>query len=156
MKKYFGLIISILISQSAGIVGSIFTSQAVRLWYPTLNKPFFNPPSWIFGPVWVLLYTLMGISAYLIWQERKNNALAMPALIIFGIHLALNALWSYLFFGLQNPFLAFVEIIILWLFIAILIYLFYKIKAKAAYLLIPYLAWVSFAAVLNYYLWKLN
>lgn len=156
MKNTFFLAISILISQSVGIIGSVFTSKSVSSWYPSLLKPFFNPPAWIFGPVWITLYALMGIASYLVWQERGVNSLVKPALVVFGVHLVLNALWSFLFFGLRNLGLAFFEIIILWLFIAILIYLFYKINPKAAYLLVPYLAWVSFAGVLNFYLWRLN
>ncbi len=156
MSNFFGYIIAILISQSAGIIGSVFTAKSVKTWYLTLQKPFFNPPGWIFGPVWIFLYTLMGISSYMIWQDRAINNLVKPALIIFGVHLVLNALWSILFFGLKNPGLAFIEIIVLLIFIVIIIFLFYKINPRAAYLLIPYLVWVSFASILNFSIWKLN
>ena len=156
MIKLLQLIIAILISQSAGLVGSVFTVKSVSIWYAVLNKPSFNPPGWLFGPVWILLYTLMGISSYLIWQEREESKLVFLVLVIFGIQLALNALWSFLFFGLQNPGLAFAEIIVLWIFILITILLFYKINHLASYLLIPYILWVSFAMVLNFYIWRLN
>lgn len=156
MKKIIGYFLAILISQSAGIIGSIFTSKSVSTWYATLQKPVFSPPNWIFGPVWIVLYTLMGVSSYLIWQERSNHKFAKIALIIFGFHLVLNALWSIIFFGFKNPGMAMLEISALLVFIIIIIVLFYKINPRAAYLLIPYLAWVSFASVLNYYLWKLN
>lgn len=154
--KFITPIIFILISQLAGVVGSIFTTTAIPTWYATLNKPMFNPPSWIFGPVWIVLYTMMGIASYLVWQKRGNMGVAKISLIIFFIHLVLNALWSIIFFGLHNPMLAFFEIIILWITIAVLIFLFYKIDRRAAYLLIPYLLWVSFASFLNYSIWRLN
>lgn len=156
MNKIIQIVIAIFVSQSAGLIGSIFTAQSVKGWYTTLQKPFFNPPGWIFGPVWIMLYTLMGISSYLIWQVRGVNRLANPALIIFGIHLLLNTLWSILFFGLKTPGLALLEIVILWLFIVLIIFLFYKINKTAAYLLIPYLFWVSFASILNFFIWRLN
>jgi benzodiazapine receptor len=155
MQKFIAPILFILISQSAGLIGSIFTGDAIPNWYATINKPPFNPPGWIFGPVWITLYTMMGIAAYLIWQKR-DLSLARIALIIFFVHLALNALWSILFFGLQNPGFAFVEIIILWLFILALIVIFYQIDKRAAYLLVPYIFWVSFAGILNYSIWRLN
>ncbi len=155
MKNTISLIISVLICQSAGLIGSIFTGPAIPNWYANLNKPGFNPPSWVFAPAWLLLYTLMGIAAFLVWQKREEP-LAKTALIIFAIHLIFNALWSVLFFGLKNPGLAFIEIIILFLLILTLIILFYKIDHCAAYLLIPYLLWVSFASILNYSIFRLN
>jgi translocator protein len=154
--KIIKLIVFIVISQLAGVVGSLFTFSAIPTWYATLKKPSFSPPNWIFGPVWIALYTLMGIAAYFVWQARDVNKLAKPAIIIFLIHLVLNALWSILFFGFKNPGLAFLEIIVLWLFIAALVVLFYKIDKTAGYLLIPYLAWVSFAGFLNFSIWRLN
>lgn len=156
MKKYIAPVLFILASQAAGLVGSIFTTSKITTWYATLNKPSFNPPGWIFGPVWVTLYTMMGIAAYFVWQKRGDNPLVNMALVIFFIHLIFNALWSILFFGLQNPMWAFMEIVILWLMIVALIIIFYKIDRRAAYLLIPYLLWVSFASVLNFYIWNLN
>lgn len=154
--KLIGALVSVLISQSAGIIGSFFTFDSVNTWYKTLNKPSFSPPNWLFAPVWLTLYTMMGISSYLVYLKRGEYPQAKPALVLFGIHLALNALWSILFFGLKNPLLAFIEIIILWLTIVALIILFYKIDKIAALLLVPYLLWVSFASILNFSIWRLN
>ena len=133
----------VLLCQAAGTIGSIFTFSAIPNWYAYLNKPFFNPPNWIFGPVWTTLYTLMGISVYLVWKKRKG----IP--FWFWVQLVLNALWSILFFGLQNPILAFVGVIFLWLSIFLTITSFYRIHKTAAYLLVPYLLWVTFASLLN-------
>lgn len=156
-KKSIGaLVVAIVICQLAGAIGSVLTSPAIPGWYAGIVKPSFNPPSWIFGPVWITLYALMGIAAWLVWLRRSEQGSAKQALQIFGLQLALNALWSPLFFGLQNPGLAFAEIILLWLAIVATIRAFYSIKPLAAYLLVPYLAWVSFAAFLNYSIWQLN
>lgn len=133
----------VLLCQAAGTIGSIFTFSAIPNWYAYLNKPFFNPPNWIFGPVWTTLYTLMGIAVYLVWKKRKG----IP--FWFWVQLVLNALWSILFFGLQNPILAFVGVIFLWLSIFLTITSFYRIHKTAAYLLVPYLLWVTFASLLN-------
>lgn len=149
MKNIFKLIISILICQSAGLIGSVFTAPAIQGWYSNLIRPSFSPPNWLFGPVWTLLYILMGIAFYLIWVKRGVS-------ILFIIHLFFNALWSVLFFGLKNPLLALIDLIIIWLFILVLIISFYKIKKLAAWLLVPYLFWVSFAGALNLYIWVLN
>jgi tryptophan-rich sensory protein len=156
MKKAFTILFFVLISQSAGIIGSFFTAPAIAGWYAELNKPTFNPPSWIFAPVWISLYTLIGIASYLIWLKRKKKKLANTALIIFFIHLVFNALWSIIFFGLKNPMWAFFEIIILWVMVLALIIIFHKIDKKASYLLIPYVLWVSFATFLNFAIWILN
>jgi len=149
------LIVSIIIPFIASAIGSLFTSATVDTWYLTLVKPSFNPPSWLFGPVWTALYLLMGISLYLVWINRKKK-FKKPALTFYGVQLGLNALWSILFFGLQSPFYAFIEIIFLWTAIAFTIYYFYKISKNAAYLLIPYILWVSFAAILNFSIFYLN
>ncbi len=151
IKKF---VFSIIICQLAGIIGSIFTVSSISDWYTYLNKPFFNPPSWIFGPVWTVLYILMGIAFYLIWTSDRRKSIT--PLVIFGVQLIFNAFWSILFFGFRNPFYAFIDIILLWLFIVLSIYLFVKINKKAAYLLVPYITWVSFAAYLNYSIWQLN
>jgi len=121
-----------------------------------LKKPSFNPPSWLFGPVWITLYTMMGVSLYLIWQKRGEIKLAWPAIIFFLIHLAVNASWSIIFFGQKNIIGALILIVALWFMIVASIFLFYKINKTAAYLLVPYLLWVSFASILNYSLWRLN
>ncbi len=155
MKQIITSLIFIMISFSAGAIGSFFTSSDSN-WYKNLIKPSFNPPGWVFGPVWTVLYIMMGISAYLIWQKKDSDHLAIIALIIFFIHLFFNTTWSIAFFGLQNPALAFINIIILLFFIITLIFIFFKIDKTACYLLIPYLLWVSFATVLNYSIWQLN
>ena len=155
-QNWFRLVISIIICQSAGIIGSFFTAPAIDAWYKNLIKPVFNPPSWIFGPVWTLLFLLMGISLYIIWQQGLDKKYNKLAFWLFIVHLGFNTLWSILFFGLKNPGLAFLEIIFLFLFIIYLILHFCNIDKKAAYLLFPYLLWVSFAAILNYSIWQLN
>ncbi len=154
--KIIQIVISILIAQSAGLIGTIFTASSIPNWYAGLNKPGFNPPGWLFGPAWILLYTLMGIAAFLIWQKWAVSPLARTAVIIYLVHLAFNALWTVIFFGLKNPGLAFFEIIILWAMILVLIVIFFMIDKRAAYLMIPYILWVSFAAVLNFSIWRLN
>lgn len=148
--------LAILICQSAGILGSYFTIASIEGWYSTLIKPPFNPPSWVFGPVWTLLYTMMGISLYLIYKEGIHKKDTKAAVILFGIHLFFNAIWSILFFGLKNPLLGFVEIILLLTTLIIIIGIFYKIRKAAGLLLIPYLLWLSFATILNFAIWQLN
>lgn len=148
------LIFAILIPLAAGAVGSAFTTSEINTWYQILNKPVFNPPNWIFAPVWTTLYILMGISFYLILVSKANNKTL--AIKVFLAQLLLNLLWSILFFGLHNPLLAFVEILILWGAILYTIITFYKISKPATYLLIPYILWVSFAAVLNLFVVFLN
>lgn len=138
-----------------GIIGSFFTAPAIDGWYSTLTKPSFNPPSWIFGPVWTALYTMMGISLYLVWTTASPKLRKQPV-ILFLVHLVFNGLWSIVFFAMHNPGLAFLNIIILWGMILALIIKFYPIRKSAAYLLIPYLLWVSFATVLNFSIWQLN
>jgi len=154
--KAFKFIVSILICQIAGGIGSLFTSPAISTWYAALQKPSFNPPNWLFAPVWTILFLLMGISLYLIWIRGFKNKETKIALFIFAVQLILNTLWSILFFGLKFPLYAFIEIIILWLAISLTIISFYKISKTAAYLLLPYILWVSFASYLNYSIWMLN
>lgn len=150
------ILFAVLICLLAGAIGSIFTTSSIPTWYASLHKPIFNPPNWIFGPAWTILYVLMGISAYLIWEKRSRYRPAKPALVIFSIQLVLNVIWSILFFGLKSPLLAFIEIIILWTAILFTILKFHRISKTAAYLLIPYICWVTFASVLNYYILILN
>ena len=154
-KGTLQLIIAILIAQIIGGMGAFFTMQSVNDWYLTLLKPSWNPPSWVFGPVWSLLYTMMGVASFLIWKKRADYKVFKP-LFIYGIHLAFNLLWSVLFFGLQSVGFAFIEIMLLWLLIIITIKEFFKVDKYAAYLLIPYLLWVTFAALLNLTIWTLN
>lgn len=154
--NYRRLVISFIIPQAVGILGSFFTVSTLLNWYTVLNKPSFTPPNWVFGPIWILLYFLMGASAYIVWQKTDGNNLAKNSLILFFIHLIFNAAWMPIFFGLRNINLALFDIIIIWLFIVILIIKFFKISRASAYLLIPYLIWVSYATALNYYIWRLN
>ena len=154
MRKIIKLILSILIPFVASAIGSIFTANSISTWYINLIKPSFNPPNWVFGPVWTLLYLLMGISLYFVWVNKSKQK--KIALIWFSAQLILNTLWSILFFGLKNPLAAFIEIIILWFTILMTIIYFYRIDKKSAYLLIPYILWVSFAAILNCFIWILN
>lgn len=140
-----------------GYFSGIVTRSAILTWYPSLVKPGFNPPNWIFAPVWSTLYIMMGIAAGLVWDRIESNTeLVKKALVVFALQLALNALWSYLFFGLMNPMLALLEIVILWLMIYETYVQFGKISKIAGYLFIPYLLWVSFAMVLNASIWWLN
>ncbi|MBS1519156.1 MAG: tryptophan-rich sensory protein [Bacteroidetes bacterium] len=156
MSNIFKLIISIALCQLAGIIGSFFTMDAIPGWYAGLNKPGINPPNWIFGPVWITLYFLMGISLFLVWKEDLKNSRIKKAFIIFMIQLVFNTLWSVIFFGTQSIAGGLIVIVILWILIMITINSFIKISKPAAALLMPYLLWVSFAALLNYFIFKLN
>lgn len=153
--KWLSLIVSIGVSLLAGIIGSFFTFDAIPTWYAFLNKPFFSPPNWIFGPVWTTLYILMGISLYIIWQSKKSTK-RTQALILFGVQIVLNAVWSILFFGLQSPLVAFIEIIILLFAILLTAKYMYSISKVAGYLFIPYICWVTFASILNFAIYLLN
>ncbi len=150
------LVFSLVVCQLAGLLGSFFTSPQIPTWYASLQRPSFSPPNWLFAPVWTVLFVLMGISTYLVWIKGLESKEVRISLLIFGVQLALNVLWSFLFFGLQSPFFAFIEIITLWAAIASTILSFSKISKKAGLLLLPYLLWVSFALILNFYIWKLN
>lgn len=150
IKSWPKLIISIILAQSAGLIGTFFTFDAIPTWYATLTKPVFSPPNWIFGPVWTILYTLIGISLYLIWTSKKGS------LKLFFFHLFLNAIWSPVFFGLKNLSLAFLIIIAMDITLVMIIKNFYKVNKLASYLLVPYLVWILFASLLNYSIWQLN
>lgn len=158
MKKssIIKLIVSILIPQIAGVIGSLFTMESVRTWYQTLNKPSFNPPDWIFGPVWTALYILMGIALFLIWKNGPGRREARLAVVFFSIQMLLNVAWSFLFFYLRMPLYGFMEIIVLWASILLTTVAFFRINRTAGILFIPYLLWVSFASVLNFFLWRMN
>jgi len=147
---------SIIICQLAGLIGSVFTTAAIPHWYENINKPSFNPPNWVFAPVWTTLYLLMGIALFLIWRKGLNEKDIKIAIAVFVFQLVLNSLWSFLFFGLESPFAAFIEIIFLLLAILVSIILFFRISWVAGTLLIPYILWVSFASVLNFAIWRLN
>lgn len=150
--KIIGLVVWILICFIPAIIGSQFGPGE---WYQTLTKPEWNPPNWIFGPVWTLLYLLMGISVWIIWKNYGLKTAAVP-LTFFIAQLVLNALWSWFFFGLENVGLAFIDIVALWTLILITLILFWKLNTLSGVLLLPYIAWVSFATVLNYNIWQLN
>ena len=154
--KIIQAVSSIVIAQMAGVVGSFCTFNNVATWYSTLSRPSWNPPSWIFGPVWLTLYAVIGYSAFLVWEKRKEDARAVFALWIYGVHLVLNAAWSIIFFGLQSPRAAFFEILILDVLIVFVTILFWRISRTAGILLLPYMAWVFFATYLNYTIWMLN
>lgn len=139
-----------------GSIGTIFTASAIPSWYVQLVKPAFNPPNYLFGPVWTVLFATLGIAAFLVWRKGWENPKVKSALVVFAIQFILNVAWSFLFFGLQNPFLGLVEIGLLWVFIALTIWKFYQISKPAGLLLLPYILWVTFATVLNFYIWKLN
>lgn len=156
MKNIIKLIISIIICELAGIIGSIFTFSAIPTWYAGLIKPDLNPPAWVFGPVWTTLYALMGIALFLVWRKDWDRSDVRKALSVFGIQLVLNTLWSIIFFGLHSPPWAFVDIAAMWLSIIWTMILFYKISKPAMWLLLPYILWVSFASYLNLMLWMLN
>lgn len=155
MSNILKLIISLIIPQVAGGIGSFFTMSKVPSWYAGLVRPSFNPPSWVFGPVWTALFLLMGYALYMVWRGPKTQGQNI-ALIVFGVQMVLNTLWSILFFGLQSPGWALVEIVFLWLAILFTIILFWRLNRTAGILLLPYILWVSFAAFLNYSIWRLN
>lgn len=156
MKRILNLVLAILICQMAGLLGILAIMPAIPTWYSGLNKPDFSPPNWLFAPVWTLLYALMGASAFLIWQLGMDKKEVKTALAVFTLQLVLNMLWSFLFFGLHLPLLAFGEILFLWLLILLTINKFWSLSKPAAFLLLPYLLWVSFAALLNFFIVRLN
>lgn len=156
MEKFIKIALAVLICVSLGYLSGTVTRESVTTWFLTLEKPFFNPPNWVFAPVWTLLYIMMGFAAGLVWTSNADEKLVKKGLGFFAIQFALNMAWSYIFFGLRNPFLAFIEIILLWLMIWETFVVFRKINKTAAYLLIPYIAWVSFATILNASIWWLN
>ncbi len=156
MSNTLKLIIVIVVSELAGIIGSVFTAPSITGWYAGIVKPVLNPPAWVFGPVWTTLFALMGIAAFLVWKKGLDHKDVKIALGIFIGQLVLNALWSIIFFGLHSLGGAFVEIVFLWLAILATIIAFAKISRPAAWLLLPYILWVSFAGYLNYSIWVLN
>jgi len=152
MKPWLGLIGFLLLSFLVATVGAIYLPGE---WYAGLVKPSWNPPNWVFGPVWTLLYFCIGLSGWLVWREAGWRS-AAPAFAVYGLQLVLNAAWSWMFFGLHRPGLAFIEIVALWLSIGATMVLFGRKSRPAALLLLPYLCWVGFAGALNLALWLLN
>ncbi|PKG32473.1 TspO/MBR family protein [Methanoregula sp.] len=149
IKSPVALLAFVLASVVAGSIGSLVTITGPASWYSLLVKPVFQPPNWIFGPMWTLLFILMGIAAYLIWERGIKEPEVRFALSVFCIQFVFNILWSFLFFGMQSPLLGLLDIIILWWLILATIMTFYRVRKSAAYFLIPYIAWVSFATILN-------
>jgi tryptophan-rich sensory protein len=178
-NKIVKLLISVIICELAGVLGAVFTGAEIAGWYQRLNKPFFNPPGWIFGPVWTVLFLLMGISLYLVmekdfkvsnrignsglkaWNKWSENFWSGPwqkinIVLVFIVQLLLNIFWSIIFFGAHNPGLAFFELLML---LAAIIYTtvnFYRVSKVAAYMLVPYILWVTFAGLLNLVIWLIN
>lgn len=158
MKLPVKIVISIIACLVIGISASAFTNMSLSTWFVDLNKPSWNPPNWLFGPVWTTLFILMGIAFALVWEEwkPKGNPLAKVAMIWFGVQFIFNVLWSFSFFGLQNPLLGLINILILVVLILITIWRFYGVKPLTAWLLVPYLLWTSFATILNATILSLN
>jgi tryptophan-rich sensory protein len=152
MKFIICLLIPILVGGTAGF----FTTSEIPGWYSTIQKPSFNPPNWIFGPVWTTLYILMGIASWFVLKSKVPDAQKQTALILYGVQLILTFFWSFIFFKQHQLGWAFAEILLLWLSIFITIILFSRIHEGAAWLLVPYISWVSFASILNFYIWQLN
>lgn len=155
-KDILTLVVFVLICQAAGGIGGLFTATSVGTWYAALRKPPYNPPGWIFGPVWTVLYALMGVAAWLVVRRGWNSVAVKAALAAFVAQLVLNMLWSAVFFGMRSPGIAFIELLGLWVAILVTIRLFWRVSPTAGALLVPYVLWVSFAAVLNYSIWRLN
>jgi translocator protein len=149
MNKYFALAAFLILCLAVGGGAGFLTAQSVVTWFPTLVKPSFNLPSWLFAPVWTTLYIMMAVAAWLVWLRKGSLAL-------FYVQLALNFTWSLLFFGLHSPVMALVDIVTMWVLILLTLLGFWKVDARAGWLLVPYLAWVSFASVLNASIWWLN
>jgi translocator protein len=156
MTNTIKLIISIAIPLAIGATSGFFTVTGVESWYQTINKPSWNPPSWIFGPVWTSLYVMMGIALYLVWKSDSSTILKKTAIILFAAQLLFNFFWSFIFFNQQLIGWALVEMIMLWVLILLTIFAFANVSKTAAWLLVPYIAWVSFAAILNFTIWRLN
>lgn len=151
-KNWPKLIGAILLCEGVGVAGAFFVGPSISSWYSTLDKPLFSPPNYLFGPVWTILYALMGIALYLLWKNKKPTKL----LNLFYLQLILNGVWTPIFFGAHNISLALVDILALWTLILILIFKAWNLDKRISLLLLPYLAWVSFAALLNFSLWQLN
>lgn len=155
-RSFLKLIAMVLLCNGIGSLGALVTVTGPGSWYAALEKPFFTPPGWVFAPVWITLFTLMGVALFLILESGTGSREVRIALAIFGIQFALNVLWSFLFFGLRSPVIGLADIIVLWFLIAATIMAFYRVKKSAAVLLIPYICWVTLATALNYGIYLLN
>jgi translocator protein len=156
IPSFWKFMIAILICEAVGITSGLLSQNEINTWFRTLNKPAWNPPAYLFGPVWTTLYFLMGVSLWLVWKTNAPENYKRSAVIIFVIQLFLNFWWSLLFFKLHSPWLAFIDIVLLLISILFTIYYFSGISKLAAWLLVPYIAWVSFATILNYTIWSMN
>ena len=156
LRGPLGLVLAIVVCQGAGILGALFTAPSIPNWYASLQRPSFTPPSWLFAPAWITLYTLMGIAVYLVFRQGWEKPAIRSAVYLFGVQLVLNAIWSWLFFGLHRIDLALAEIVVLFFAILVTMVLFFQLSRLAGCLLIPYLAWVGFASVLTFQYWRLN
>jgi len=156
VRRAVGLVVAVLLPLGVGVLGSLVTVGAVRDWYPTLVRPSFAPPSWVFGPVWTALYMMMGVASWLVWRRGLARPEVRSALTIYAVQLAFNLAWSWLFFGLRQPLLALIEIVVLLVLIGWCTLRFAAVSPAAAALLVPYLAWVAFASALNGAFWWLN
>ncbi|MHB1456558.1 MAG: TspO/MBR family protein [Armatimonadota bacterium] len=154
-KQGMGMLFMVVICFGVAWIGSIFTISSVNDWYVTLKKPLWNPPSWLFGPVWTALYMLMAVAAWIVWRQAGQASVVIP-LAIFGIQLSLNLAWSIIFFGRHEIGLAMIDIMLLWLAILATIIAFKNVNPIAGWLLVPYLLWVTFAGALNFTIWQLN
>ncbi len=148
------LAIAILAPQFAGFIGSIYTTPNIKTWYAFLDKPSFNPPNWIFAPVWTILFVMMGVASFIIYKQNNKNK--SQALKLYFAQLLINIMWSVVFFGAQNPLAGLFIIAFLWYLIGSTMLYFYKIKKSAGYLFVPYFLWVSFATILNFSIYILN
>ena len=155
-RKILKIVITVIVCLTIGFLSSFITQSSVNDWYPALNKPSFNPPNWLFAPVWSALYLMMGVAAGVVWGKGFHHIWVKTALYHFGFQLLLNALWSMIFFGLKNILAALFVIIALLIAIIFTIRWFNVVSKKAALLMIPYLLWVCFATLLNYKIWELN
>ncbi|HLL14257.1 MAG TPA: TspO/MBR family protein [Pyrinomonadaceae bacterium] len=153
-SQWIALACAVGVCFAAAVVGSLYTTPAIPTWYASLQKPAWNPPNWVFGPAWTLLYLMMAVAVWLVWRERGLTA--GVALTLFAVQLILNAFWSVIFFGWRRPDLALVEIFFLWAAIFATMLAFWRISQFAAWLMWPYLLWVTFAGFLNLAIWKLN
>ena len=149
LREILKLLVSVAICQAAGALGSVATGPSIATWYATLKKPWFTPPNWVFAPVWLTLFVLIGIAVFLVWRQGMSNRQVKVALAVFAVQLILNVLWSIAFFGLKSPLAGLVVIVILWVAILMTLLRFFRISRSAGLLLLPYIAWVSIAAVLN-------
>ncbi len=156
MKDTPKLIISVIASELVGVVGSVLTVSAIPTWYAALNKPSFSPPNWIFGPVWTILYFLLGVSFYLIWRQGWKKQRVTVAAQYFLVQMVLNGIWSPVFFGLRAPLLGLIVISAMWVLTVMTMQKLYPVSRPAFYLLIPYLLWISFATLLNAAIFLLN